>query len=144
MPRRIAIGKNSPMSAAPELIPASSSDVGALLDDFIRFRQCRPRDARVLRRNEELPWIFRGYTHLSGANSAWRAWIRDGRIGFLVAERARAESRILGTDVLDVRFFDPDGLAFPDDLWERLPDGTWLQCGRSRVWRCDEFHPARS
>lgn len=120
------------MSAEPRFLPNPSNEVGALLDDFIRYRSCRPPKARMLCSSTELPWIFRGYVRPSNANFAWRAWTRESRICFLVAEIAEAESRLFGAVVLDIRFFDPQGLPFPSDLWEQLPDGTWLQRDLSR------------
>ena len=121
------------MSAAPEFIAASPQDASALLVDFIRYRKCRPRNARELCRSDELSWIFRGYAHRSDANGAWRAWSASDRICLVVAQIAESESRVPGATVLDVRFFDPDGQPFPPDLWERLPDGTWLQCDPPRA-----------
>lgn len=116
------------MSAVPKFIPDVSIEVSVLLDDFIRYRRSRPRQTRLLRRSEELPWVFRGYLRPSNANFAWRAWTRDGRICFLVAQIVEKEPRLFAATVLDVRFFDTEGLPFPNDLWERLPDGTWIQC----------------
>ncbi|MBW4052057.1 MAG: hypothetical protein HIU85_11465 [Proteobacteria bacterium] len=122
------------MSAKPEFIAERPNDVDALLDDFIRYRGCRARETRLLCRNDELPWAFRGYVHPLNANFAWRAWTRNNTICFLVAAIAEAESRLLGATTLDVSFFDPEGLPFPNDPWERLPDGTWLQCALPRAW----------
>jgi hypothetical protein len=122
--------RRSSMSAVQKFILNPSNEVGALLDDFIRYRRCRPPKARMLCNRSELPWIFRGYVRPSNANFAWRAWTRENRMCFLVAEIAEAESRLFGAAVLEVRFFDTEGLPFPNDLWEQLPDGTWLQCDR--------------
>lgn len=120
------------MSAIPRFVPDPAFEVGALLDDFIRQRKSRPPAARPLSRSNELPWTFRGYVHPSKTGFAWRAWTENNRICLLVAEIAKIQSRLFGTTVLDVRFIDPEGLPFPNDLWARLPDGTWLQCDLPR------------
>lgn len=70
--------------------------------------------------------------HPSESDFAWRAWTENHRICLLVAQIAKTQSRVFGATILDVRFFDPEGLPFPNDLWALLPDGTWLQCDLPR------------
>jgi hypothetical protein len=119
------------MSAAAEFVFDEPTEVGELLDDFIRYRNCRPSQARALRASHELPWVLGGYVHPSDHHSVWRAWTQNGRTYLMLARIAADDSRAPAGPVLSVSSFDFDGQPFPTSLWRRLPDGSWLECDRS-------------
>jgi hypothetical protein len=73
----------------------------------------------VLCSREELPPFFKNTACHLESNEAWRAWRRDGRTSFVVAQESGGWTRLLGRPALRVHFCHTVGVC------SLIEEGEW-------------------
>lgn len=99
-----------------------------LLERFAVETRYVPPQARLIDDVAELPLSLELKAAGCGSDAAWRAWVSEGCIWFMIGRLSRWSISSPDRLMLHALFFDVSGELVSSGVWRRERPGRWTLC----------------
>lgn len=105
-----------------------ASALELLVERFALEMRYVPPEARLIEDIVELPLALERKAAGCGGDAAWRAWIHEGCIWFIIGRLSPWSVHRPDRVMLHALFFDVSGELVSSGVWRREKSGHWTLC----------------